>query len=76
MSMSEDEFKELFRQFLQSQMGSPQMIYCQRCEEPRTAVDFIPGRPHGICLHCLSRMGRGEMVWLKETLKNQGKWFL
>lgn len=71
MDMNEEEFKELMRQFIEGHMSRPRAIYCQRCEEPRSPMEFIPGRPHGICLHCLSGMGRGEATWLKDALRKQ-----
>jgi hypothetical protein len=63
--MNDDQMRE----FMDYMRGKADRVrYCQRCEEPRPAAEFVPG-PIGVCLHCLKSMRPGERAWLKADIK-------
>lgn len=58
-----EQIEDLIKRYMERQRGQ---IYCQRCEEPRSVQEFIPGAPRGVCVHCLKSMDPREARWLAE----------
>lgn len=57
------KIEDLIRQYMERQHT---VRYCQRCENPRSEAEFMPGAPRGVCLHCLKAMDPRELRWLEE----------
>lgn len=65
--MNDDQMRE-FLEYLNSQRDK--VRYCQRCEEPRSGAEFLPG-PVGVCAYCLKTMQPGELKWLKQDVRSK-----